>query len=220
MRCVNWIVWIVLSVLFCLSPVVVLANDPTHIAAIRGFGSPNYLGGPKSVYISDNYAYVASATNDALTVFDISDIIAGGSTITHKAAITGSGAPNYLNGANSVYVSGNYAYVASSYDYALTVFDIRDVVNGNITHKAAITGHGAPNYLNGANSVYVSGNYAYVGSISDDALTVFDIRDVVNGNITHKAAITVLAPLTILITLVLSMSLAITPMWQAIQTMP
>jgi len=96
MRYVNCIV---LCLLFCLSPVVVLANDPTHIAAITGAGSRNYLGGPKSVYISGNYAYVVSSINDALTVFDISGIAGG--TITHKAAITGSGAPNYLNGANS-----------------------------------------------------------------------------------------------------------------------
>ena len=99
MRYVNCIV---LCLLFCLSPVVVLANDPTHIAAITGAGSPNYLGGPKSVYISGDYAYVVSSINDALTVFDISNIIAGGTTITHKAAITGSAAPNYLNGASTV----------------------------------------------------------------------------------------------------------------------
>ena len=135
---------------------------------------------------------MASYTDDALTVFDIRDVVNG--NITHKAAITGAGAPNYLDGASSVYVSvsGNYAYVTGARNDALTVFDIRDVVNGNITHKAAITGSGAPNYLNFAYSVYVSGDYAYVASISDNALSVFNISNIIAGGttITLDGAIT------------------------------
>ncbi|WP_297306928.1 Ig-like domain-containing protein, partial [Neptuniibacter sp.] len=157
-------------------------------AAITGSGSPNYLNGSRSVYVSDDYAYVASVDDDALSVFDISDAANG--NITHKAVISGSGSPNYLNGANSVYVSGNYAYVASDADDALTVFDISDIANGNITHKAAISGSGSPNYLDGSRSVCVSGNYAYVSSALDDALSVFDISDVANGNLTLKTVIT------------------------------
>jgi hypothetical protein len=187
MRYVNWIESIVLCVLFCLNPAVVLANDPTHVAAITGAGAPNYLNDPRSVYVSGNYAYVASPGSNALSVFDISGI--AGATITHKAAITGAGAPNYLGGANSVYVLGDYAYVASSSANALTVFDISNIIAGGttITHKAAVTGAGAPNFLDSANCVYVSGIYAYVASPGDNSLTVFDISDVKNGNITHKA---------------------------------
>ena len=185
MRCVNWVELIVLCVLFCLNPAAVLANDPTHVAAITGAGAPNYLNDPRSVYVSNNYAYVASPGSNSLSVFDISGIAGG--TITHKAAITGAGAPNYLGGANSVYVLGDYAYVASPSVNALSVFDISDVANGNITHKAAVTGAYAPNFLDSANCVYVSGIYAYVASPGDNSLTVFDISDVKNGNITHKA---------------------------------
>ena len=158
----------------------------THKAAISGAGSPNYLSGPNSLYVSGDYAYVGAYSDNALTVFDISDV--GNGNITHKAVITGAGSPNYLGSNHSVHVSGNYAYLASYGDGALTVFDISDVGNGNITHKAAATGAGSPNYLSGARSIHVTGNYAFVASRTDNAITVFDISDVGNGNLTHKAA--------------------------------
>jgi len=161
-------------------------GNVTHKAAITGAGSPNYLGNAYSVYVDGDYAYVATYNDDALTVFDISDIANG--NITHKAVITGAGSPNYLGSNHSVHVSGNYAYLASYGDGALTVFDISDVGNGNITHKAAATGAGSPNYLSGARSIHVTGNYAFVASRTDNAITVFDISDVGNGNLTHKAA--------------------------------
>ena len=65
-------------------------------------------------------------------------------SLEHKAAITGAGSPNYLDGAVSVHVAGDYAYVTGSGDASLTVFDISDAANGNVTHKAAITGAGSP----------------------------------------------------------------------------
>jgi len=46
------------------------------------------------------------------------------------------------------------------------------------------------NYLNYPWSGQVSGDYVYVPSDFDVALTVFDISDIASGNITHKAAIT------------------------------
>lgn len=152
-----------------------------HKAAITGAGSPNYLAGPASFHISGNYAYVAGNSDDALTVFDISDIANG--NITKKAHTS-------TNRPHSPYVSGNYLYVVQPHNDVMTVFDISDAANGNITHKAAITGAGSPNYLDGARAVLVSGNYAYVTGSFDDALTVFDISDVGNGNITHQAAVT------------------------------
>ena len=39
--------------------------------------------------------------------------------ITHTSSITGAGAPNFLDGASSVFVSGNYAYVISKVMLAL-----------------------------------------------------------------------------------------------------
>jgi len=158
-----------------------------HKAHISGTGSPNYLGSPYGVFVEGNYAYVASYGNNALSVFDVSDVVNG--NIIHKASITGAGAPNYLYGPRGVFVVGNYAFVAAYTDNALSVFDISDVGNGNITHKVSISGAGSPNYLSRPWGVFVSGNYAFVTAYADDALSVFDISDVGNGNITHKASV-------------------------------
>jgi hypothetical protein len=43
--------------------------------------------------------------------------------------------------------------------------------------KGVINGKGSPNFLEGANCVDVSGNYAYVASYYDNSLSVFDISD-------------------------------------------
>ncbi|HDM42848.1 MAG TPA: hypothetical protein ENG29_00495, partial [Firmicutes bacterium] len=156
-------------------------SNPTHIGAITGSGSPNYLDGATSVFVSGNYAYVVSHLDDALTIFDVSTP----SSPSHVGEIHGAGSPNYLSYPRGIFISGNYAYVASGGDNALTIFDISDP--SNPTHVSAITGSGSPNYLGGAISVYVSGNYAYVASNIDDALTIFDISD--PSNPTHVGEI-------------------------------
>ena len=46
--------------------------------------------------------------------------------------------------------------------------------------KGVIKGKGSPNFLEGANWVDVSGNYAYVVSYDDGSLSVFDISDPAN----------------------------------------
>jgi hypothetical protein len=43
--------------------------------------------------------------------------------------------------------------------------------------KGVISGKGSPNFLEGANCVDISGNYAYVVSYNDNRLLVFDISD-------------------------------------------
>lgn len=45
------------------------------------------------------------------------------------------------------------------------------------TFKSHIAGAGVPNYLDGANVVKVQGKYAYVTSIAEDALSIFDISN-------------------------------------------
>jgi len=160
----------------------------TKKAHITGIGSPNYLQNATNLAVSGDYVYVTGTDDDTLVVFDISDVANG--NITKKAHITGAGSPNYLNSPIGVFVSGDYAFVTSYSDHALSVFDISDVANGNITKKAHISGTHSPNYLAWPSDVFVEGDYAYVTSRDDDALVVFDISDVANGNITKKAHIT------------------------------
>ncbi len=56
-----------------------------------------------------------------------------------------------------------------------------------LTHTGVISGAGASNYLDGASNVAVAGNYAYVTSFNDDALTIIDISDPANP--THAGVI-------------------------------
>ncbi|MHC4397451.1 MAG: hypothetical protein ACYS1A_17560 [Planctomycetota bacterium] len=47
------------------------------VATIRGAGSPNYLNYPNGVFVATisgtEYAFVASMSDNALTIFDVSD---------------------------------------------------------------------------------------------------------------------------------------------------
>ena len=60
---------------------------------ISGAGSPNYLGGATGLAVSGNDAYVAAATDDAVTIIDISSP----ASPTFVGTISGAGSPNYLN---------------------------------------------------------------------------------------------------------------------------
>ena len=121
---------------------------------------------------------MASISDNALSVFNISNIIAGGTTITLDGAITGVGAPNYLHVARSVYVSGSSAYVASYSDFALTVFHVPATAHiptvttqaVDVIDKTFATGHGNITDLGTTNpTAYgVCWNTTGVPSIHDD----------------------------------------------------
>ena len=128
----------------------------------------NYIGSittglndPIGNFVSGNYDYVANSTNNALTIFDISNpanpVRVGSST-------------NGLSQPYSVYVSGRYAYVASYGNSALVIFDISNPANP-VEVGSSISG------LDNPYSVYVSGRYAYVTNENNNALVIFDISN-------------------------------------------
>ena len=160
-----------------LTPVNVI---PVHKGSIAHGGSV-LLNGAQSVFISGNYAYVASWSSNSLEILNIADP----TNPTHVGSIvTGGGA--LLNGAQSVYVSGNYAYVASQSSGALEIVDVSNPAAP--THKGSISdGGGAAPFLNTAETVFVAGNYAYVASSGSDALEIVDISNPAAP--THKGSI-------------------------------
>ena len=148
----------------------------THIGEIHGAGSPLYLGGAWFVDVVDNYAYIACYGDGALTIFDISDP----ANPSHVGEIHGEGAPNYLGDATWVKVIGNYAYVISDPPYktgAVVVFDISNPANPFLADVIYADHSGAPLYLFGPSGAAIAGNYWYVTSYHDNALTIFDISD-------------------------------------------
>ena len=151
----------------------------TLVGLIRGAGAPNYLGGASSIFVEGKYAYVTSGfwdeegtiNDNALSIFDISNP----SNPTLAGSVHGNGTPNYLGGANNVYVSGNYAYVTSYDDCSLTIFDISNPANP--VFEGLIKGQGEPNYLADANSVFISNKNAFITGVGDNALSIFEISE-------------------------------------------
>lgn len=141
-----------------------------------GNGGFNRLNGTTGVFVSGNYAYVASQYDHSLTIIDISN---PASPVLKSQVYDGDGEFNRLEGAWSVYVSGNYAYVASALDNSLTIMDISDPTNP-VLKSEVYDGDGEFNKLSWPMSVFVSGNYAYVASFNDSSLTIMDISNPLN----------------------------------------
>ncbi len=138
---------------------------------------------PTSIAVQGSYAYVASKTGRSLSVIDISnplqpDGIAQVSSYTDPEI-------SEMLAPNSLFISGNYAYIAGVAAQvpgqvtrgSLTIIDI--------SNPYAPDGIGQVTSLDpeisqmlGSNSVFVSGNYAYVVSNDDGkSLAVIDVSN-------------------------------------------
>jgi len=85
--------------------------SPTHIGAISGAGTPNYLNYATSVkFVTDTLVCVSSITDDSLGFYEISN----SSAPVLVQVLQGGGSPNYLDAPNRVFVSGDYIYVSAS----------------------------------------------------------------------------------------------------------
>lgn len=162
---------------------------PFVVSSIEGAGAPNYLNAATQCQVRNNgYCYVVSLLDDALSIFDISNPLAGPIL---AGVIRGAGAPpggNYLNQPYSVFVDDNLlAYVAASLDNSLTIIDVSDPTNPTLVGN--IAGAGAPNFLNNIRRIIVRGIYAYTVAYTDERLCVFNISNPAAptfvGSITH-----------------------------------
>lgn len=124
-----------------------------------------------SVYVSGNYAYLATAGNAAeLTVVNVTNPAAPilADTLDLGGTVD----------ATSVFVSGTYAYVGKL--VSATGGD-NEFYIVNVTTPTNITLSGSLNITANVNSVFVSGNYAYLAT----AVTTAELTIV---NVTNKAA--------------------------------
>ena len=156
-------------------------SNPIHKGSITYGTGDALLEWPESVYVSGNYAYIASHDSWALEIVNISN---PASPVHTSSIIAGTGGAN-LQCPNSVYVSGSNAYVACDCGNALEVVDISNPTSP--THKGSITDGTGGALLAGADNVYVSGNYAYITSPGDNALEIIDVSNPANP--THKGSI-------------------------------
>ena len=145
------------------------------------------LATPRSIYVSGNYAYVASWDTKSLEIVDISNL----NNPVHKSKLTsGFGGVNFTP--NYIFVLGNYAYITSFVGETLEIVDISDPANP--IHKGSMGTNIGGSALSYPTSVFVSGNYAYVSSSLSNALEIVDISDpispvhknkILNGEFNH-----------------------------------
>ncbi len=141
--------------------------SPTVIGSVR---DNTNLNGARSVYISGQYAYVAAYLGHRLTVVNISNP-------ANPAVVSSVYDATKLEGSISVFVSGQYAYVAGLRQVLwenshLTIVDVSNPV-GLFVAGSANDGTN----LNNPNSVFVSGQYAYVTAYTGNRLTVVDVSN-------------------------------------------
>ncbi len=141
---------------------------PSSPTLLGSFNSGSALNG---VYVSGNYAYLASTNNTAeLTVVNVSNPAS-----PTQAAVLNLGD---TNDATCIYVSGSYAYVGK---IVSATSGINELYIINIATPTAPTLSGSLNLSGTVDAISVSGNYAYLAtSITNAELTIV--------NITNKAA--------------------------------
>ncbi|MBI4992556.1 MAG: hypothetical protein HZC26_00220 [Candidatus Magasanikbacteria bacterium] len=176
-------------------PIGSVAN-PTHKGSIANGAGGAALSGSYSVFVSGNYAYIASRNSSALEIVDISNP----ANPVHKGSISNGSGGALLSAPNSVFVSGNYAYVTSISD-ALEIIDISNPANP--VHKGSISNGSGGALLNDPAAVYVSGNYAYVAAGTSDALEIVDISNPAapmhKGSISKSASVLLDSPASVFV---------------------
>ncbi len=143
------------------------AASPSNPVQVAYYANNTSMFQPQSVFVSGNYAYVASG-NYSLTIFNVSNP----SSPVQVAFVQNT---TSLQSAASVFVSGGYAYVASlgtTTNGSLTVFNVSDPA-----HPVQIAYVTNDTSLNSPESVFVSGHYAYVTTFAGSSLTIFDVSD-------------------------------------------
>jgi len=140
-------------------------GTPVVRSQVSGAGSPNYLSSVKSIATRGSYAFCASYADNAVSVFDFSDL----GSVTHVGLISGT---TNFNGPAAISVKGDYAYVACQDGDNLSIVDISNPESP--TFKAKISGAGSPNYLDGANQIDMKGSYACVTTLNDNSMVIID----------------------------------------------
>ena len=126
---------------------------------------------PRSIFVSDNYAYIVDSESDDLKIIDVSNPAspALSSSLplgTHPRSIT---------------VSGNYAYVVDAGSDDLKIIDISNPASPVLSGSLGIGGH--------PNSVKVLGTYAYIVDYSSDDLKVIDVSNPVSPSLSGSLGV-------------------------------
>ena len=141
-------------------------------------GNGTYMSLPYNIFVRGDYAYFPSWAEDALTIIDVSDPANPTEVGFIRDYRQPGGTAERLDGASFVEVAGNYAYVTTDKDWGLTIINISDPTNPfEVGHIQDEEKGGTAEGMRIMAPVFVSGEYAYVGSLADDAISIIDISD-------------------------------------------
>lgn len=127
--------------------------SPTFVSQCYSYGKG------RRIDVSGNYAFMAGGPG-GVQIFDISDSL--NPRIVGHYELSGS--------TNDICISGNYAYIAND-STGLQIINIESPTNPIY----------AGNYpLTSANAISIAGNYAYVGTFSQDSSGTMQILDIIN----------------------------------------
>ena len=144
-------------------------------------GVSAFIFNPQSVFVSGNYAYVASTGSNAMEIVNITDP----TRPTHEGKLLdGGGVAPFLNEPFWVTVEGNYAYVASKGSNALEKINISNPAAP--THAGSLVNGYEGALLDQPVSVATNGNTAFVVS-KTSTLEIADMNGM--GAPTHRASL-------------------------------
>ncbi|PLW80738.1 hypothetical protein C0585_01170, partial [Candidatus Woesearchaeota archaeon] len=89
--------------------------NPVHLANLSDGVGGALLSGPTELFVSGEYAYIASMIDSALEIVDVTDP----SDPIHLSSLSDGVGGAVLNTINSVFVVGDYAYITSTFGNAL-----------------------------------------------------------------------------------------------------
>jgi phosphodiesterase/alkaline phosphatase D-like protein len=144
---------------------------PTHEGKVTGIG----MGMPAwSLDVVGNYAYVA--TSVTITIIDVSDP-------TTPAVIgvlqdgDNSGAVKVSADPGTIHVVGSYLYHSARSYNSLEIFDISNPASPTPVGSIANGGTPSTPTIVSPNSVFVSGNYAFITNPNNDVLEIVDVSN-------------------------------------------
>jgi hypothetical protein len=147
---------------------ITVPTAPVHKGSISNGASGALLNNPRSVFVSGNFAYVASQGSNAVEIIDVSNP----SAPAHYSSLVNGAGGAYLVNPHHITVSGSKAYVTAEESSNLGFLEIIDIAT------PAVPLHlGKFQTFPGAREVRISGNYAYFICAAGSTVQVVDITN-------------------------------------------
>ena len=135
-------------------------TNPQHVTALLDGQGGAIFDNPTSVFLFGNYAYVGG--DNKIEIVDVSDPVSP----IHVGFLA------FAYEVTDLYVAYGHVFSVSESADRLDVIDIADPTQPAIVASLV---HGGEAELDGASSIFVSGDYAYISANVSDALEIIDV---------------------------------------------